>query len=94
MPMNTTKIAVGLPIPNSTMPSGIQAIGAIGANPRMSGMTISETAPDAEIKIPVAMAAANPRARPARTRNALTRMPIGMDMASRPKPTRKSLSTA
>ena len=60
-------------MPNSTMPSGIQAIGAIGASPRTSGITMSENEPDAEIRMPVAIAAAKPMASPASTRNALTR---------------------
>ena len=92
--MNTTNTAVGLPMPNSTMPSGIQAIGAIGASPRTSGRIMSENEPDAEIRMPVAIAATKPMARPASTRNALTTIAIGIGMASPPKPTRKSLSIA
>ncbi len=92
--MNTTKIAVGLPMPNSTMPSGIQAIGAIGARPRMSGSSMSETVLNAEMTMPVISAATKPIARPTSTRTALTRMAIGIGIASAPKPTLKSLSTA
>ncbi len=55
---------------------------------------MSENVPDAEIRMPVATAAAKPMARPASTRNALTMMATGIGMASPPKPTRKSLSIA
>ena len=44
--------------------------------------------------IPVATAATKPSASPASTRHALARIAIGIGIASRPKPTRKSLSTA
>ena len=92
--MNTTKMAVGLPMPNSMMPSGIQAIGAIGASPRTIGIVISETVFEVEIRMPVAIAATKPTARPASTRKALATMAKGIVIASPPKPTRKSLSIA
>ena len=76
------------------MPSGIHAIGAIGANPRTSGITMSENAPDAEIRMPVTTAAVNPMANPTSTRKALTMIATGIGIASPPKPTRKSLSIA
>ena len=81
-------------MPNSMIPSGIHAIGAIGASPRTRGITMSANAPDAEIRMPVAMAAAKPMASPTSTRNALTTIATGIGMASPPKPTRKSLSSA
>ena len=92
--MNTTNTAVGLPMPNSTMPSGIQAIGAIGASPRMTGSTMSDTVFDVEIRMPVTIAATKPMARPASTRSALATIAPGIVIASPPKPTRKSLSIA
>ena len=55
---------------------------------------MSANAPDAEIRMPVAIAAAKPMARPASTRSALMTIATGIGMASPPKPTRKSLSIA
>ena len=44
--------------------------------------------------MPVTMAAAKPMASPASTRSALATIAPGIVIASPPKPTRKSLSTA
>jgi hypothetical protein len=56
---------------------------------------MSENTPDAEIRMPVTSAAANPMASPASTaqRTDDDREP-GSGIASPPKPTRKSLSIA
>ena len=43
-PVNTTNTAVGLPMPNTMMPTGIQAIGAIGARPRTIGSSAATRA--------------------------------------------------
>src|SRR5687768_8373835 len=87
-------MAVGLPMPKATMPTGIQAIGAIGARPRTIGSTAAEAHFDRDTAMPVATAAMKPMARPITTRQALARIATGMVMPSEPKPTRKSLSTA
>src|SRR5688572_1284873 len=93
-PVNTTNTAVGLPMPKMMIPTGIQAIGAIGARPRTIGSTAAEAQRDIETRIPVATAATKPMNRPATTRNALARIAAGIVMPSWPKPTRKSLSMA
>ena len=80
-PVNTTNTAVGLPMPKTMMPTGIQAIGAIGARPRTIGSTAADAARDMETRMPVATAAMKPRNRPATTRNALARIATGIGHA-------------
>ena len=92
--VKTTKIAVGLPMPKATMPTGIQAIGAIGARPRTMGRMAEESNRDIDTAMPVATAATKPSISPITTRQALARIATGMVMPSWPKPTRKSLSIA
>ena len=69
------------------MPSGIQAIGAIGASPRTMGIGISVTSLEVAIGMPVRIAAANDREAGEDPQGARDDR-NGIVIASPPKPTR------